>query len=82
MVIFPSTALPRVAPRTGPCKAAALGEVKHVVSPNFEHVKHAAQWKESFPAATLYGCPAGCYSRSLFHLYLSRFIPDATWKTI
>ena len=50
------------------------------MSPNFEHVKHAAQWKESYPAATLYGCPAGPYSPSLFHRYFSRFIPDPTLK--
>jgi hypothetical protein len=35
----------------------ALGSVKHVVSPNYEHVKWAAQWKEAYPDATLYGCP-------------------------
>jgi len=42
-----------------PLKAALaqLGEVKHIVSPNFEHVKFAAQWKREYPAATLYGCP-------------------------
>ena len=36
---------------------AALGEVKHVVSPNYEHVKWAAQWKAAYPAATLWGSP-------------------------
>ena len=35
----------------------ALGPVRHVVSPNFEHVKWAAQWKAAYPSATLYGCP-------------------------
>lgn len=35
----------------------ALGSVRHVVSPNFEHVKWAAQWKEAYPDATLWGCP-------------------------
>ena len=34
-----------------------LGPVKHVVSPNYEHVKWAAQWKAAYPDATLYGCP-------------------------
>jgi hypothetical protein len=34
-----------------------LGTVKHVVSPNYEHVKWAAQWKQAFPDATLYGSP-------------------------
>jgi hypothetical protein len=35
----------------------ALGPVKFVVSPNYEHVKYASQWKEAYPNATLYGCP-------------------------
>ena len=35
----------------------ALGPVKFVVSPNYEHVKYASQWKEAYPGATLYGCP-------------------------
>ncbi|CAE7705894.1 unnamed protein product, partial [Symbiodinium microadriaticum] len=34
-----------------------LGPVRHIVSPNFEHVKWAAQWKEAFPDATLWGTP-------------------------
>ena len=33
------------------------GDVKHIVSPNFEHVKYAAQWKAAFPDAVLWGCP-------------------------
>lgn len=35
----------------------ALGPVRHVVSPNYEHVKWAAQWKDAYPDATLWGCP-------------------------
>lgn len=35
----------------------ALGEVRHVVSPNYEHVKYARQWKEAYPNCTLYGAP-------------------------
>mmetsp|Transcript_33600 Transcript_33600/g.75425 ORF Transcript_33600/g.75425 Transcript_33600/m.75425 type:complete len:333 (+) Transcript_33600:20-1018(+) len=35
----------------------ALGPVRHIVSPNFEHVKWAAQWKEAFPEAILWGTP-------------------------
>ncbi|CAE7400250.1 unnamed protein product, partial [Symbiodinium necroappetens] len=34
-----------------------LGPVRHIVSPNFEHVKWAAQWKAAFPDATLWGTP-------------------------
>lgn len=34
-----------------------LGPVKHIVSPNFEHVKWAKQWKEAFPDAILWGTP-------------------------
>mmetsp|Transcript_40776 Transcript_40776/g.68314 ORF Transcript_40776/g.68314 Transcript_40776/m.68314 type:complete len:316 (+) Transcript_40776:314-1261(+) len=36
---------------------AALGEVKHVVSPNFEHVKYASEWIQEFPSAHAYACP-------------------------
>ncbi|CAK9020454.1 unnamed protein product [Durusdinium trenchii] len=36
---------------------AELGPVQHVVSPNFEHVKYAKQWKEAYPEATLWGSP-------------------------
>ena len=35
----------------------ALGEVKHIVSPNFEHLKYANAWKRAYPNATLWGCP-------------------------
>lgn len=34
-----------------------LGPVLHIVSPNFEHVKWARQWREAFPSATLWGSP-------------------------
>eukprot|EP00892_Ulva_mutabilis_P012366 jgi/Ulvmu1/9501/UM052_0072.1 len=34
-----------------------LGPVKHVVSPNFEHLKYAQQWIDAYPDATAYGCP-------------------------
>ena len=34
-----------------------LGTVKYVVSPNYEHLKYAAQWHESFPDAEMWGCP-------------------------
>lgn len=35
----------------------AIGPVKHIVSPNYEHLKYAKQWKDGYPEATLYGCP-------------------------
>ena len=35
----------------------ALGVVRHVVSPNYEHLKYAQQWKDAYPDATLYACP-------------------------
>lgn len=35
----------------------AIGPVKHVVSPNYEHVTWASEWKRAYPSATLYGCP-------------------------
>ncbi|CAJ1358933.1 unnamed protein product [Effrenium voratum] len=34
-----------------------LGPVRHIVSPNFEHVKWAKPWKEAFPEAVLWGTP-------------------------
>jgi hypothetical protein len=34
-----------------------LGPVKHIVSPNYEHVRYAKQWVEKFPAAISYACP-------------------------
>jgi hypothetical protein len=34
-----------------------LGTVKHVVSPNYEHVKFAYQWAKQYPEAKIWGCP-------------------------
>lgn len=34
-----------------------LGTVKHVVSPNLEHVKFAKMWGEGFPEANMWACP-------------------------
>ncbi|CAK0783545.1 hypothetical protein CVIRNUC_006744 [Coccomyxa viridis] len=36
---------------------AELGEVKHIVTPNYEHTKYAQQWRERYPNAKSYGCP-------------------------
>jgi hypothetical protein len=36
---------------------AALGPVRHVVAPNYEHVKYARQWLDAYPDAVGYGCP-------------------------
>mmetsp|Transcript_36312 Transcript_36312/g.85181 ORF Transcript_36312/g.85181 Transcript_36312/m.85181 type:complete len:337 (-) Transcript_36312:1251-2261(-) len=33
------------------------GEVKYIVSPNYEHMKFAKQWFEAFPNAAACGCP-------------------------
>ena len=33
------------------------GRVVHVISPNYEHVKYAAQWGEKFTDANMWGCP-------------------------
>eukprot|EP00559_Dactyliosolen_fragilissimus_P002463 CAMPEP_0184866594 /NCGR_PEP_ID=MMETSP0580-20130426/22849_1 /TAXON_ID=1118495 /ORGANISM="Dactyliosolen fragilissimus" /LENGTH=177 /DNA_ID=CAMNT_0027366343 /DNA_START=452 /DNA_END=982 /DNA_ORIENTATION=- len=43
----------------GPLKEALdkLGVVKHVVSPNYEHVKYAKMWGEAFPHANMWACP-------------------------
>jgi hypothetical protein len=34
-----------------------IGVVKHVVSPNYEHLKYAALWNQTFPQAYMWGCP-------------------------
>ncbi|EIE18708.1 hypothetical protein COCSUDRAFT_20322 [Coccomyxa subellipsoidea C-169] len=36
---------------------AELGEVKHIVTPNYEHTKYAKQWIERYPGARSYACP-------------------------
>ncbi|CAM9695402.1 unnamed protein product, partial [Phaeothamnion confervicola] len=36
---------------------AELGPVRHIVSPNYEHVKYARQWLEAFPEANGFACP-------------------------
>lgn len=43
----------------GPLQKAidSIGNVKHIVSPNYEHVKYAGQWKQAYPDAELWGCP-------------------------
>lgn len=33
------------------------GEVSHVISPNYEHLKYAKQWSEKYPRAMMYACP-------------------------
>lgn len=35
----------------------ALGTVRHVVSPNYEHVKYARAWAEIWPEASTWACP-------------------------
>ena len=34
-----------------------LGTVKYIVSPNYEHLKFAKQWHDTFPDAQCWGCP-------------------------
>jgi len=43
----------------GPLQAKLdeVGTVKHVVSPNYEHVKYAKQWAEAYPEANMWACP-------------------------
>lgn len=36
---------------------AALGEVRHIVTPNTEHQKWAPDWIRAYPRATSYACP-------------------------
>lgn len=37
---------------------AELGEVRHVISPNYEHLKYAAQWAKQYPKVLFYGISA------------------------
>lgn len=36
---------------------AKLGNVKYVMSPNYEHLKYAAAWYQNFPDADMWACP-------------------------
>lgn len=46
-----------------------IGHVKYVVSPNYEHLKFATQWHQSFPEAEMWGCPG-----------LGQRLPEIEWK--
>lgn len=43
----------------GPMQAAVekLGQVQHIVSPNYEHVKFAPVWHQAYPDARCWACP-------------------------
>mmetsp|Transcript_7325 Transcript_7325/g.11153 ORF Transcript_7325/g.11153 Transcript_7325/m.11153 type:complete len:408 (+) Transcript_7325:46-1269(+) len=34
-----------------------IGTVKHIVSPNYEHVKYAKMWNDAYPDANMWACP-------------------------
>lgn len=53
----------------GKCIDTLGGEVGHIISPNFEHLKYAKQWAEQFPNSIKYACP-GLPSR----------LPDINWN--
>lgn len=46
-----------------------LGDVKYVISPNYEHLKYAKQWSDEYPEAFMWGCPG-----------LSERLPDIEWE--
>lgn len=46
-----------------------LGNVKYIVSPNYEHLKYAKQWSNEYPEAFMWGCPG-----------LSEKLPDIKWE--
>ena len=46
----------------------SLGNVKYIVSPNYEHVKYAKSWGEAYPNAYMIACP-GMMERE----------PDVNW---
>lgn len=45
-----------------------LGTVKHVVSPNYEHVKYAKDWQKVYINANFWACPG-----------LAEREPDVKW---
>jgi hypothetical protein len=47
---------------------AKLGDVKYIVSPNYEHLKYAPQWHQEYPEAFMWGNPG-----------LSERLPDIKW---
>jgi hypothetical protein len=46
-----------------------MGEVKWIISPNYEHLKYAKQWSEVYPNANMCGCPG-----------LPERLPDIKWS--
>lgn len=46
-----------------------LGNVKYVVSPNYEHLKYAKKWNDQYPEAYMWGCPG-----------LSSKLPSIKWE--
>ena len=47
----------------------SLGTVKYIVSPNYEHLKYAAEWHKAYPDAFMWGCPG-----------LMEKLPDIEWE--
>lgn len=47
----------------------AIGDVRVVISPNYEHLKYARQWHEAFPKAEMWACPG-----------LPERMPDVNWS--
>ena len=35
----------------------AIGDVRIIISPNYEHLKYAKQWHKAFPKAEMWACP-------------------------
>jgi len=55
----------------GPLRNAVdrLGTVRHIISPNYEHVKYAKMWGEAYADAYMWGCPG-----------LAEREPDVRWS--
>ena len=41
----------------GKCIDNLGGDVGHIISPNYEHLKYAKQWSDQYPNAMKYACP-------------------------
>lgn len=59
----------------------ALGPVRHVVTPNTEHLKWAKEWLDAYPDATGYACPGLMDARPDigYDAEVGRGDPPASW---
>ena len=44
-------------PELGDALRSLGGSIKHVIAPNYEHLKYTEQWSKQYPDAFMYACP-------------------------